>query len=319
MKKGIVNWVLSWLILCLTWAFPAGSLAGSVMIIKGSALIEDKLDGLVTLPGGLVVSSMEIELASWGLGYGQEDVLVYDPTMGICSVYEDTLILNLPDPDQSLMSFDGKTGTLNDFLEDELFVVYDTDLGMIGSMDRFAAAAPYPPPPPSPSPPPPPAPADTRPPNTFITAGPSGVITEKNVTFSFSGSDNRTTISNLVYACFLDGYDGGWSGYSLMRSRSYNDLPNGSYTFSVRAKDGSHNVDPSPASQSFTVDYPYADAYGDVKEDGNVDLLDAVLALQVCAGMTHEEEINNDADVNNDEKIGLAEVVYILQRVSGMR
>jgi len=306
------------LLLCLILTFPAWSLAGSVMIIKGSTLIEGTLEGLVTIPGGLVVSGMEIDVASWGLNYGSEDWVVYDPSMAACTLYEEALILNLPNPEEILTSADGKTGTLTEFLEEEPYVVYDTDLGMIGTMGLFPSGAPYPLPylPSGPSPPPP---ADNTPPNTFITAGPSGVITERDVTFTFSGSDNKTSTPNLVYACFLEGYDTGWSGYSLVTSKIYNGLPNGSYTFSVKAKDGAQNVDPTPASQAFEVNYPYADAYGDVKEDGTVDLLDAVLALQVSAGMTPPEEVNKDADVNGDESIGLSEVIYILQKVAETR
>jgi hypothetical protein len=260
---------------------------------------------------------MEIEVASWGLNYVAEDWVVYDPAMAACSLYEEALILNLPDPEDILTSADGKRGTLTEFLEEEPYVVYDTDLGMIGTMGLFPAGAPYPLPylPSEPSPPPPPP--DTTPPNTFIIGGPSGVTAEKDVTFTFSGSDN--SLSKLTYACFLDGYDASWSGYSLVTSKTYNNLPNGSYIFSVKAKDGAQNVDPTPASRSFEVNYPYADAYGDVIEDGRVNLLDAVVSLQLCAGMTPTEEVNRDADVNGDKSIGLAEVIFILQKVADLR
>ena len=49
-----------------------------------------------------------------------------------------------------------------------------------------------------------------------------------------------------------------------------------------------------------------------------VTLADAILALKVLAGIApyHSIEIT---DVNNDDKIGLEEVIYILQKVSGLR
>jgi hypothetical protein len=286
------------------------------MIIKGSTLIEGTMDGLVTLPEGLAVSRMEIDVASWGLNYGSEDFVVYDPSMGACTLYEEALILNLPDPDEILTSVDGKRGTLSEFLEEKPYVVYDTDLRMIGTMGLFPAGAPFPLPY-SPSSPPSPPPPDTTPPNTFMTGGPLGVITEKDVTFTFSGMDNKTSTSNLIFAWFLEGYDTSWSGYSRTTSKTYTNLPNGSYMFFVRARDAANNVDPSPASQSFTVDFPYS--YGDVNVDGNVDLVDAVLSLQVCAGMTPPDEVNIHADVTGDHKISLEEVIYILQTVAGMR
>jgi len=73
-------------------------------------------------------------------------------------------------------------------------------------------------------------------------------------------------------------------------------------------------------------DYPFAlvtgtftPIPGDVDRDGNVNLTDAILAIRICAGITPSVSICPEADVNGDGKIGLAEVVYILQKVSGLR
>ena len=57
---------------------------------------------------------------------------------------------------------------------------------------------------------------------------------------------------------------------------------------------------------------------GDLNGDGNVNLADAILALQVLAGL-NADEIHLSADVNEDGKIGLAEVIYILQKVADLR
>lgn len=57
----------------------------------------------------------------------------------------------------------------------------------------------------------------------------------------------------------------------------------------------------------------------DINGDGDVDLDDAVLALQVWVGITPGSPVRKDADVNNDNKIGLEEVIYVLQYVSGLR
>ena len=64
-----------------------------------------------------------------------------------------------------------------------------------------------------------------------------------------------TSTSNLKYSYKLDGYDSNWSSYTTSTSKSYNDLPNASYTFYVKAKDQAGNFDASPASRSFTVNY----------------------------------------------------------------
>jgi|GEM_PF-5528932 len=57
---------------------------------------------------------------------------------------------------------------------------------------------------------------------------------------------------------------------------------------------------------------------GDIDNKGSVDLIDAIIALQVLAGL-NPSGVNVGADVNGDQKIGLPEVIYILQKVAGLR
>ncbi len=59
------------------------------------------------------------------------------------------------------------------------------------------------------------------------------------------------------------------------------------------------------------------DHRGDVNRDGTVDLSDAVLTLQMLAGLDTSPAVHRSADVDNDLKIALEELVYILQIVSG--
>ncbi|MGD9972826.1 MAG: DUF1566 domain-containing protein [Desulfatirhabdiaceae bacterium] len=56
---------------------------------------------------------------------------------------------------------------------------------------------------------------------------------------------------------------------------------------------------------------------GDLNDDGNVDLTDLMLALQVLAGQ-QPTGLNPAADVDGDSRIGLAEVIFILQKVVGL-
>jgi hypothetical protein len=58
---------------------------------------------------------------------------------------------------------------------------------------------------------------------------------------------------------------------------------------------------------------------GDLDGDKDIDLADAVLALQVLAGIEPSSSLHKGADVDGNRKIGMEEVVYILQTVSGMR
>ena len=96
-------------------------------------------------------------------------------------------------------------------------------------------------------------PVDIDPPDTIITAGPTDIMTSNSATFTFTGSDNETQTSDLVYATYLQGYDRGWSDFSSSTSITYNNLIDGPYTFQVQAKDQAGNIDPSPARRSFTV------------------------------------------------------------------
>ena len=57
---------------------------------------------------------------------------------------------------------------------------------------------------------------------------------------------------------------------------------------------------------------------GDINGDQIVNLADAILGLQILAMIT-PHEINRGADVNGDAKIGLPEVLYVLQHVAGVR
>lgn len=57
---------------------------------------------------------------------------------------------------------------------------------------------------------------------------------------------------------------------------------------------------------------------GDANSDGNVDLRDAVLAMQAITGVS-QGIIYVAADVNEDNKIGMAEAIYSMQTVAGLR
>ena len=64
---------------------------------------------------------------------------------------------------------------------------------------------------------------------------------------------------------------------------------------------------------------------GDMNGDGEINLLDAVLAFQFTAGLMpvpgslQEGYAPTAGDVDDDGKIGLSEGLFILQKVAGMR
>lgn len=57
---------------------------------------------------------------------------------------------------------------------------------------------------------------------------------------------------------------------------------------------------------------------GDIDHDGTIDLVDVILALQVCSATTTSLEVHLVAEVNGDGKIGTAETIYILQCLAGL-
>jgi len=58
---------------------------------------------------------------------------------------------------------------------------------------------------------------------------------------------------------------------------------------------------------------------GSVDGDCLVELSDAILALQILAGIDPSVTVSSQADVDESDQIGLAEVVFILQEISGLR
>ncbi len=57
---------------------------------------------------------------------------------------------------------------------------------------------------------------------------------------------------------------------------------------------------------------------GDVNLDMTVSLSDAVLSLQLMAGIASSEVIHYGADLDGDGKLGMSETLYILKDVAGL-
>jgi hypothetical protein len=89
-----------------------------------------------------------------------------------------------------------------------------------------------------------PPPADTTPPETTISSGPSGATRSTSATFAFAASESAT------FECQLDN-----AAYARCTSpANYSGLTAGVHVVRVRAADGAGNVDPTPATRSWTVD-----------------------------------------------------------------
>jgi subtilisin family serine protease len=83
------------------------------------------------------------------------------------------------------------------------------------------------------------------PPETTIDSGPSGLVTSRSSSFSFSS--NR---AEAGFRCSMDG-----APFSVCSSpKGYTGLADGSHTFRVEAVDPSGSTDPTPAERAFTID-----------------------------------------------------------------
>jgi hypothetical protein len=88
-------------------------------------------------------------------------------------------------------------------------------------------------------------PPSSGPPTTAITSGPSGLVGTSTATFTFSSSQADST-----FQCSLDGAP--WA--ACTSPQTYTALAEGAHTFEVRAVNAAGEVDPTPASASFTVE-----------------------------------------------------------------
>jgi hypothetical protein len=87
-------------------------------------------------------------------------------------------------------------------------------------------------------------PADTTPPETAITAAPSGAIASTSASVAFSSEPGARFQCSLDGAPFAD----------CTSPASYGSLGQGEHTFDVRAIDEAGNVDPSPARATWSAD-----------------------------------------------------------------
>lgn len=96
---------------------------------------------------------------------------------------------------------------------------------------------------------------DSMPPNIQLTGVPPQVGAPSNVTLSWRGSDDQTPPAELAFSYRLLGVDSDWSQWGSSTSKSYANLPAGSYAFSVRGKDKAGN-ESATAKAYFSVAEP---------------------------------------------------------------
>jgi ligand-binding sensor domain-containing protein len=100
---------------------------------------------------------------------------------------------------------------------------------------------------------------DRSPPVTIITEGPEEITGTPTPLFVVSGRDSRTPQDQLVYSYAVveasrlpDSRD--WEPFTDRTAIQTDFLENGRHRFYVRARDAWRNIDPTPATRTFTVD-----------------------------------------------------------------
>jgi CSLREA domain-containing protein len=129
---------------------------------------------------------------------------------------------------------------------------------------------------------------DSTPPSTTIFEAPPDPTTSTTATFSFRGSDNTTPGPSLVFECSLDG-----AGFAPCTSpATYTGLALGSHMFAVRAIDVQGNVDPTPASHTWTIEEPPPDT---TAPDTTIHLAPDLTTVSIDAAFTFS---SNEADAS---------------------
>ena len=82
---------------------------------------------------------------------------------------------------------------------------------------------------------------DFTPPVITLIEFPSPVIHVRNVYFEWNATDDTSPEENITFSYMLEGYDT-WSNWSNESMKAYNNLPAGSYTFKIKAKDDAGNI-----------------------------------------------------------------------------
>ena len=88
-------------------------------------------------------------------------------------------------------------------------------------------------------------PPDTTPPDTTLTAGPDDLTNSDDASFSFDSTEPGST-----FTCQLDAEP----AKACASPQTYTNLADGEHTFAVFATDAAGNADPSPATDTWTID-----------------------------------------------------------------
>ena len=94
-----------------------------------------------------------------------------------------------------------------------------------------------------------------------------------------------------------------------------NDLDEGSHSLVVIARDLAGNWQSETDAATVLWQIMLVDK-GDLNNDNYVDMIDAILTCKILSGLSQDLNIFILADIDNNQQIGLAELIYILQKIA---
>ena len=144
----------------------------------------------------------------------------------------------------------------------------------------------------------------------------SGLVWSENIgwiNLSPSGQDGVINDGNGNLSGYAWGENVGWLNFDRVKLDPATGIFSG-YAWGENIGWVSFLSDPAPKKvvTSWKKD-------GDINGNGALDLTDAIISLQVSANINPTENVYTAADVNGNEKIGIEETVYILEKMVGLR
>lgn len=163
----------------------------------------------------------------------------------------------------------------------------------------------------------------------------SGYIWAENIGWISLSCENTETCNTVDYRVVNDGagnlYGYGWSentGWINFSCTTNNTCANVKYGISIDPATGDfsgrawgENIGWISFDYATYTDYYIRTAWrinGDIGGDGTVTLADAIIVLKVSAGQAAPTQIYVGADVDGDNRLGIEESIFILNRVAGM-
>ena len=161
--------------------------------------------------------------------------------------------------------------------------------------------------------------------NTIDTVNPSSHVapipattTTPSFTVTWAGTDQSGSgiAAYDVYVSTDDGPLTAWLTGTTETSAIFYGVNGHTYGFYSTATDNAGNRQNAPATAQTVTNVNFR---GDVNDDNKVDIMDAILALQVMSRMSPAQTVYKKADVNGDKRINLIDAIYILQKTGELR